>query len=137
MWGTPPYIGFRQSSFCNFRSFPPVHVDRRDQSNVGQMGSTLERVVEHDDVAWLHRRRVYRGLNGHRHGSQMHRHVIAHSDDLTFAVEHGAGIVAALLDVGRESRPAQSGSHFFGYRVVEIFEDLEFDGIAVHDAQCT
>jgi len=60
----------------------------------------------------------------------MHRHVIAHGDDLAPRIEDSAGVVTPLFDIGRERCAAECGSHFFGDGVVEVLEDLEFDGIA-------
>ena len=60
----------------------------------------------------------------------MHRHVIAHGDDLARGVEHGAGVVAALLDIGRERSAAQRRAHLLGDGVVEVLEDFEFDRIS-------
>ena len=67
----------------------------------------------------------------------MHRHVIAHGDDLACGIEDGAGVVAALFDIGGKRSAAQCGSHFFGDGVVEILEDLEFDRIAHGRDECT
>jgi hypothetical protein len=55
--------------------------------------------------------------------------VIAHGNDLARGIEDGAGVVAALLNVGRKRSAAQRGSHLFGDGMVEILEDFEFDGI--------
>src|SRR5262245_51037512 len=44
-------------------------------------------------------------------------------------VEPGAGVVAALLDVGRERAAAQRGSHFLGDRAQPMVEYLERDRI--------
>ena len=60
----------------------------------------------------------------------MNRHVIAHGDDLAARVEDGAGVVAPLLNIGRERSAAQRRAHFFGDGVVEVLEYFEFDGIA-------
>lgn len=100
------------------------------------MGSAAEGVIEHHNIAWLHGRSINCSLHGHRHGSQVHRHVIAHGDDLSRRVEYSAGVIAALLNVGGKRGPAESRAHFFGDRMVEVLEDLEFDGVAVHLAQC-
>jgi hypothetical protein len=75
--------------------------------------------------------------NGHRHGTEVHSHVIAHGDDLARGIEDSAGVVAALFDVGRERSTAQGGSHFFGDGVVEVLEDFEFDRIAHVADECT
>ena len=60
----------------------------------------------------------------------MHRHVVAHGDDLGVGVEDRAGIIAPLFYVGRERGAAQGGAHFFGDRVEDVLEDFQFDGIA-------
>ncbi len=52
-------------------------------------------------------------------------------------IEDGAGIVAALFDVGRERGAAQGGAHLFGDGVVEVLEDFEFDWIAHARDECT
>jgi hypothetical protein len=59
----------------------------------------------------------------------MNRHVIAHGNDLACGIEDSTGVVAALFDVGRERSSAQGGSHLFGDGMVEVLENLEFDGI--------
>jgi hypothetical protein len=56
--------------------------------------------------------------------------MIAHGYDLAFGVEDSTGVIAALFDIGRERSAAQGRSHLFGDGVVEVLEDLEFDGIA-------
>src|SRR5258706_6627767 len=62
----------------------------------------------------------------------MHRHVIAHRKTFCSSVEHGTGIVAAFLDVGRERRAAQRRSHFLGDRVKQVLKDLQASGIERH-----
>ena len=78
-----------------------------------------------------------RGRDRHGHGAQVHRHVVAHGDDLACGIEDGAGVVAALFDVGREGGAAQGGAHLLGNGVVEVLEDFEFDGIAHERDECT
>jgi hypothetical protein len=70
-----------------------------------------------------------RGGDGHGHGAEVDGHVIAHGNDLSRRIEDGAGVVAALFDVGRKGGAAESGSHLFSDGVVEVLEDLEFDGV--------
>ena len=60
----------------------------------------------------------------------MHRHVIAHGNHFPRGVENRARVITALFDVGRECGAAQGRSHFFRNGMVEILENLEFDGIA-------
>src|SRR5208283_3321580 len=114
-----------------------AYIHRRDQSNVRQMRSTAEGIVQHDHIAGSHFSCGNRSSNRHWHGAQMYGHVIAHSNDLAGAVKHGAGIVSPLLDVGRKCSSPQRSAHLFGDRVVKVFEDFELDGIAPHEAQFT
>ncbi len=67
----------------------------------------------------------------------MNRHVVTHRNYFSVAVEHRAGVVPALLDVGRKRRPPQRGTHLLGDGVVDVLEDFEFDRIAPHEAQST
>ncbi len=59
----------------------------------------------------------------------MHRHVIAHGQDVAGGVKHGAGIVAPLLDVRRKRGAAQRRAHFLRDGVKEILENLQAHGI--------
>ena len=63
----------------------------------------------------------------------MHGHVIAHGQRVAGCVEERAGVVATLLDVGREGRAAQRGAHFFRDGMEEMLEDFELDGVEAHD----
>ena len=69
-----------------------------------------------------------------RHGSEMDRQVVALGDGLSRAVEHGAGEVLALLDVGRERGPAERDAHLLGDGDEEALEDLELDRVGVFPA---
>jgi len=70
------------------------------------VGSATEGIVQHDDVAGFEFTRFHSGRDRHWHGAQVHRHVIAHGDDLACGIENGAGVVAALFDIGREGSAA-------------------------------
>src|SRR5580658_1758431 len=101
------------------------------------MGSATERIIEHDHVSRRHLASRNRCPYRHWHRTQVHRYVVAHCDHFTFTIEHSAGIIATLLDIGRKRGTAQRGSHLLGNRVKKVLEDFEFDGIAPHEAQCT
>src|SRR5262250_930763 len=60
----------------------------------------------------------------------MHRHVVAHGNDLASCIEHGARVVTALFDVGRKRGPAQRRPHFLGDRVKNILEDFQLNRVA-------
>ena len=104
--------------------------DRKHHGDVGQMGSACVGIVEDRDVTG---RKLDCGngrRNGHGHGAEMHRHVVAHGDDFAAAIEYSAGVVAALLDVGRERGASQGRAHFLGDRVHGALKDGELDRIA-------
>src|SRR6185437_658344 len=62
----------------------------------------------------------------------MHRHVIAHREHVSRAIEDGAGVVAALFDIWREGRPAQDSAHFLSDGMKQVFENFQAHGIEVH-----
>ena len=64
----------------------------------------------------------------------MHRHVVAHGNHPALAVEHRAGIVAPLLDVGRERGAPQRRAHLFGDGMHGALKDRQLNrvGSAVH-----
>jgi hypothetical protein len=106
--------------------------DRRDDGDVRQVRAAAEGIVEHGDVAGVQRKLGNRGAHRHGHGAEMHRHVIAHGQGVAGGIEERAGVIATLLDVGRERGAAQGRAHLFGDGVEEMAEDLEFDGIKAH-----
>ena len=55
----------------------------------------------------------------------MHRHVIAHGNDPRLGIEDGAGVVAPLLYVGRESRAPQGRAHLLGNAVHRALKDRQ------------
>ena len=62
----------------------------------------------------------------------MDGHVVAHRHDSALPVEDGAGVVAALLNVGRKRGAAKGRAHFLGYGVKERLEDFEFRRVNSH-----
>ncbi len=68
-------------------------------------------------------------LHRKRHRAQMHGHVIAHGHRFAVGVVNGAGIIAALLDIGRKRSFAQHRAHLFGDGDQQMPEQLQLDGI--------
>ena len=66
------------------------YIHRRDQRDIGQMRAAAKRIVQHHNISWLHRARINRRPHRHRHRSQMHRHVVAHGNHFTRAIENRA-----------------------------------------------
>src|SRR5437016_9973651 len=85
--------------------------------DVWKMGTACIRIVENGHVTWSKLDMMNGLLHGHGHGAQMHRHVIAHGDGFSFGIEDGTGIVAPLLDVGRECGAPKDRAHLFCNRV--------------------
>src|SRR4051812_11912059 len=56
----------------------------------------------------------------------MYGHVITHCDDIASRVKNGCRVVAALFDIGRESRSPQGSAHFLSYGMESAFEDGKF-----------
>ena len=100
--------------------------DGHHQGYVRQMSAAGVGIVEHGDVA----RREFEGFqgcrNGHGHGAQMNRHVVAHRRHAALAVKHCTGIIPAFLDIRRKGRAAQRRPHLLSHRVEEVLENLEF-----------
>ena len=102
---------------------------RGHQSDVGQVRTARERIVDHGDVTAAKIQALDCGLHRHRHRAKMHRHVIAHGNDLGVAIEDRAGIIATLADIGRKGAAPQRFADFFGDRVKELAKDFEFNRI--------
>ncbi len=106
--------------------------DGHHHRQVGQVRAPGVGVVQQGDVSGAELECAQRGLDRHGHRAEMDGHVVAHGKDISRGVENGAGIVAALLDVGRKRGTAERGAHFFRDRVEEIFENFEAYGIHSH-----
>ena len=109
-----------------------IHVHRRDQCDVRQMGPALKRIVQHRHVSGFEVKPIDRRPHRHWHRAEVNRHVIAHGNYFAVGIEHGAGVVEAFLDIGGESGSTQGRAHLFRNGVIDILEYFEFDGIASH-----
>ena len=114
-----------------------LHINGRDQGDVGQMRPAAKWIVEHHHVARFHRASINRRPHRHGHRAQMHRHVVAHRDHFARAIKHRARIIAPFFDVRRKRSPAQRRTHLLRNGVIQVLEDFQFDRIAPHEAQCT
>ena len=114
-----------------------LHINGRDEGNVGQMRPAAKWIVEHHHVARFHPAGINRGPHRHGHRPEMHWHVIAHRDYFTRAIKHGARIITPLFDVRRKRGPAQRRTHLLRNGVIQVLENFQFDRIAPHEAQCT
>ena len=99
--------------------------DGRDHRHVGQVRAAEIGVVQDRDVA--------RGPGGERlhrahrlrHRAEVHRDMGGLRQQSALGVEDRAGVVLALLDVGRERGVAQRRAHLFGRGGDERVEDRE------------
>src|SRR5688572_20972798 len=86
-------------------------------------------IVENDNVSGHHGNSLNPGENGHRHGSEMDRHMVPLGYKLSLGIKDGARIVSSFLNIGGECGAPQSDSHFFCYRSVKGLKNLESDRI--------
>ena len=103
----------------------PWTLHRHHQGDVGQVGAPGKWIVEHRDVARLQPELIEGRPHRHGHRSQVHGHEVAHGQHPPRAIEHGAGIIAALLDVGGERRAAQRRAHLLGNGVERALINLQ------------
>ncbi len=96
------------------------------------MGAPGKGVIQHDHIAGLKISLCNGGAHGHRHRSEMHRHVVAHGNDLCARIEYRAGIIAALFNVGRKRGTTQRCAHFLGDGVIKVLKNFQLDGVARH-----
>jgi len=100
--------------------------ERRHHGDVRQMGATFERVVGDHDVARLEIREAgQHGAHGLAHGAEVHGDMGGVGDQAACAVEDRAGVVEALLDVGRDRGVTQHGAHLLRDGHEAVAEDLE------------
>ena len=74
--------------------------DWGDHCDVGEVGAAEVGVVEDDDVARAEGREGEDGFDGGGHGAEMDGDVGGLGDETAAGVKDGAGVIAALLDVG-------------------------------------
>ena len=112
----------------------PGQKDRQHHGDIRQMRSTGKGIIEDGDVPGRKCNRRDCCLHRHRHGAEMHRHVIAHGDHPRLGIEDGARVVSPFLYVGRESRAPQGCTHLLGNGVHRALKDRQFDGIGSRKA---
>src|SRR5258706_13100548 len=72
-------------------------------------------------------------FDGGPHGcwpcSEMHRDMSGLRNQAPLSVKAGAGVILALLDIGRVGRAPKRDTHFLRGRSKEMFEYFERDGV--------
>ena len=103
---------------------------RRDDCDVRQVRAASGGVVGDEYLAGL-RGGMRREDGAHRlpHGAQMYRNVGRVGDETALPVEHRAGEVEAVADVGAHCGPLQHHPHLLGDRLELVVEHLEQDRI--------
>jgi hypothetical protein len=100
------------------------------------VGAALVGGVEHVDVAGLHAAavtltRLADGPHAVAHRAQVDRHVRGVGDQVSIAVEQGAGEVQPLLDVDRIGGVLQGETHLLGHGHEEVVEHLQHHRIGL------
>ena len=85
---------------------------RGDQGHIGQVGPPQVGVVDDQHVARRPVSRPDQFLHGIRHAAEMHRDMRRLSAESAVRVEHGAGEIQPVLDVGGKRGLAQNRPHF-------------------------
>ena len=91
------------------------------------MRAAAKGIVHQRDIAWGKIESLANGAHGHRHGAEMHGHVIAHRHRVAVRVVNRAGVVAPLFDVCGIGRLAKNDAHFFGDGGQQVTKKLELD----------
>ena len=108
---------------------PAVHEDGRDDRDVGQVGSTVARVVRHRDVAGAELQLRRDPSHAFAERAEVDRNVGRVDQQPPFRVEHPAREVETLLDVHRHRRPLQHHAHLGRDGGEPVREQLQPDGI--------
>ncbi len=96
----PPYIGVMGArSNIKHRVRQVVDKHRKHQRDIGKMRSPSVRIIQNDHIAAPERQRFHCRFHRHRHGTEMHRHMVAHGNDPSLCIKNGAGVIAALNNV--------------------------------------
>ena len=98
------------------------------------MGAAQIGIVEYDHVAGapVHPRHDIR--HGIGHAAQVHGDMGGLGAQGAARIEHGAGEIQPVLDIGREGAALQHGPHFIAQRLDTVLKQAEF--YAVHGHSC-
>jgi hypothetical protein len=88
------------------RTAATFYEDGRNQGDVRKVGPAAERVVKEDGIAGFKVDSLNGALDRKRHGPEMDGQVIPLGNGASIPIEHGAGEILPLLDIGREGGPA-------------------------------
>ena len=99
--------------------------DGPDERDVGQVGAPLVGIVQDDQISRTEADAPERGLDGEGHGAEVDGDMGGLGDHAAASVEHGAGVVAAFLDVDGIGGAAEDDAHLGGDAREEVLEDLQ------------
>src|ERR1700733_7998442 len=100
------------------------------------MGSPSVRVVQNHHVPPFQGQRFHCYFHRNGHGAEVDRHVVAHGNDSSLRIKYGAGVIAALDDVGRNGSAAKGRAHFFGNRMHGALKNRQSNGIGDSGRGC-
>jgi len=102
-----------------------VREHRRNQRDVREVRPAPIRVVKNRDVTGAHLQFTHTARDRQRHRSEVNGDVGGQSGHLGTGVEQRAGVIAPLLDVGRESGAPKHRAHLLGDRRQKVPIHLE------------
>jgi hypothetical protein len=109
----------------------PIHEDRREQENIGQVHPALEGVVEDEDVALRHRLAVaaHDGGQRFRDAAEVARQGQPLGDQPALGVAEGRGVIHVVLQHRRIGGAMDGQRHVIGDREERVLEQLELDRV--------
>ena len=101
--------------------------DRRDDSDVRNVGAARVRRVEHEGVAGFHLPGTLfeNYANAFAHRAEMHRHVRRVRHEIALGIKDRTGEIESLLDVDRIARVRKRHAHLLCNRHEQVVEHFE------------
>ncbi len=93
-------MGARSNIKHGVRQFVDEH--RQHQRDIGKMRTPGVWIIQDNHIAAPQRQSLHRRFDRHRHGAEVHRHMIAHGNHPSVRIKNRAGVIPALNDVGRD-----------------------------------
>ncbi len=114
---------------CDEPDTGTVHEDRRDQGHVRQMRTAQIRVIDDQRIARLPGPPAHQVAHCIRHAAQVDRDMGRLGTQLTAGIEHRAGKIQAVPDIGRKGGTPQHCTHFVTHGGQPAAEDTQFNCI--------
>ncbi len=107
--------------------------DRRDEGDVGEVGTAEGGVVGDRDVAGAEGDGVGDSTDAGAKRAEVDGDVRGVGDESALGIEEAAGEIEAFLDVGGEGDAAEHLAHLFDEAAEPCGEEFEFDGVVGRD----